>query len=138
MMTLRLRTSVLTLRLRTSVLTLRLRTSVLTLRTPMVVCSCSGPLGCLKSGWAVGPVFIWSHLGRRLKGRTSGGAAAVRCRSRPDRAGPDHRHPAAQGLGVREDVRAEEHRAATVAQPQQQLAHVAAAERIEARHRSVE
>ena len=45
---------------------------------------------------------------------------------------------AAQRLGVRQDVRAEEHRAAAVAQPQDQVAHLAAAERIEAGHRLVE
>ena len=41
-------------------------------------------------------------------------------------------------LGVGEDVRAEEHRASLIAQLQDERAHVAAAERIEARHRLVQ
>ena len=45
---------------------------------------------------------------------------------------------AAQRLGIRQDVRAEEHRAAAIAQAEHQLADVAAAERIEPRHRLVE
>ena len=49
-----------------------------------------------------------------------------------------NRDAAAQRLGVAQDVRAEEHRAAAIAQPQDQRAHVAAAERIEPRHRLVE
>ena len=50
----------------------------------------------------------------------------------------DDRDPAAQRLGVGEDVRAEEDRPPLVAQLEDQRAHVAAAERIEARHRLVE
>ena len=45
---------------------------------------------------------------------------------------------AAELLGVGQDVRAEEHRAALVAQPEDQLAHFATADRIETRHRLVE
>ena len=52
-------------------------------------------------------------------------------------AGED-RHAAAQRLGVAQHVRAEEHRAAAVAQPQDQLADLAPAERVEPRHRLVE
>src|SRR5688500_9827998 len=44
----------------------------------------------------------------------------------------DNRHAIAQRFGVGQDVRAEEHGAATLAQSENQIAHVAAAERIEA------
>jgi len=44
----------------------------------------------------------------------------------------------AQGFGVGQHVRTEEHRAAAIAQAQDERAHVAAAERIEPRHRLVE
>ena len=50
----------------------------------------------------------------------------------------ENRDAAAQGFGVAQHVRAEEHGAAAVAQPQDQRAHVPAPERIEARHRLVE
>ena len=50
----------------------------------------------------------------------------------------ENRDAAAQRLGVAQHVRAEEHRAAAIAQAEDQRAHVAAAERIEARHRLVE
>ena len=50
----------------------------------------------------------------------------------------EDRHAAAQRLGVAQDVRAEEHGAAAIAQPQDQRADVAAAERIEPGHRLVE
>ena len=46
--------------------------------------------------------------------------------------------PAAQRFGVRQDVRAEEHGAAALAQLEDQIAHLAPAERIEAGHRFVE
>ena len=45
---------------------------------------------------------------------------------------------AAQRLGVREDVRTEEHRAAAVAQFEDERPHVAAAQRVEPGHRFVE
>ena len=45
---------------------------------------------------------------------------------------------AAERFGVAQHVRAEEHGAAAIAQPEDQRADVAAAERIEARHRLVE
>ena len=45
---------------------------------------------------------------------------------------------AAQRLGVRQDVRAEEHGAAAIAQAEHELPHVAAAERVETGHRLVE
>ena len=48
------------------------------------------------------------------------------------------RDAAAQRLGVRQHVRAEEHGAAAIAQRQDQLANIAPAERIEPRHRLVE
>ena len=61
--------------------------------------------------------------------------------SRPDGHQPaarDDGDAAAQRLGVAEDVRAEEHRPALVAQLENQRADVAAAERIEPGHRLVE
>ena len=61
--------------------------------------------------------------------------------SRPGRRQPAAGHdrdPAAQRFGVGEDVRAEEHRPPLVAQLEDQRADVAAAERIEPRHRLVE
>ena len=48
------------------------------------------------------------------------------CRWRPVALRQD-RHAAAQRLGVAQDMRAEEHRAAAIAQPQDQRPHVAAA-----------
>ena len=47
-------------------------------------------------------------------------------------------HAAAQRFGVRQHVRAEEHRASAIAQRQNEIAHFAPAERIETRHRLVE
>ena len=58
---------------------------------------------------------------------------------RGDKAAPgQNRHPAAQCLRVAEHVRTEKHRAAAIAEPQNQRAHVAPAQRIQARHRLVE
>ena len=48
------------------------------------------------------------------------------------------RHPAAEHLRIRQDVRAEEHGAAAGAQAKDQVADLAAAQRIEPRHRLVE
>ena len=50
----------------------------------------------------------------------------------------ENRDAAAERLGVAQDVRAEEHRAAAIAQSQDQRADIAPAERIEAGHRLVE
>jgi len=50
----------------------------------------------------------------------------------------DDRDAVAQRLGIRKNVRAEEHGAAAIAQPQDQLTNLAAAERVEPRHRLVE
>ena len=68
-------------------------------------------------------------------------APAVSSATRPGRdqlAFRENADAAAEQLGVRQDVRAEENRPALVAQLQDQLAHVAAADRIETRHRLVE
>ena len=50
----------------------------------------------------------------------------------------ENRHATAERLGVAQDVRAEEHRAPLVPQLEDQLPHLAPAERIESRHRLVE
>ena len=66
---------------------------------------------------------------RNLEGQDVGEAAR-----RSEAASGNHGNAAAHRLGVGEDVRAEEHRAPLIAQLQDQRAHVAAAERVEARH----
>ena len=50
----------------------------------------------------------------------------------------DHRDPAAERLGIRKDVRAEEHGPALIAQLQDERADVAASQRVESGHRLVE
>ena len=49
-----------------------------------------------------------------------------------------NRHPAAQRFGIGEDVRAEKHRAAAIAQLQDEVAHLPAAQRIQPGHRLIE
>src|SRR5688572_19034125 len=49
-----------------------------------------------------------------------------------------YRHAITQRFGIRQDVRAEEDGASAIAQRQDEISHVAAAERIEPRHRLVE
>ncbi len=70
--------------------------------------------------------------------RTCKASISESCPDDAEAAADDDAHAAAEGLGVRQHVRAEEHRPALVAQPQDQLPDVAAPQRIEARHGLVE
>ena len=79
------------------------------------------------------------HLPAVRAARAAGARGEIVDRTGRDELAPrDDADAAAQQLGVREDVRAEQHRAALVAQVQDDVAHLAAADGIEARHRLVE